>query len=71
MQAQECDITTDSFSRLEKQYQGTKQVFKEHGESCPRAGKRHEPVGLAYGDLIGYVSETPRSCGLNMATLRP
>ncbi len=58
MEAQECDITTDSFPRLEKQYQGTKKVLREPGKSCPRAGKRREPVGLAYGDLIGYVSET-------------
>ena len=47
----------DSFPRLEKQDQSKKQVFKEPGESCPRAGKRREPGGFAYGDLIGYVSD--------------
>lgn len=70
MEAQDCNITTDSFLRLEKQYQGTKQVYNELGKSCPRAGKRHEPVGLTYDDLIGYVSET-WMCGLKMAPLRP
>ena len=56
-EAQQCNITMDSFPRLEKQDQSKKQVFKEPGESCPRAGKRREPGGFAYGDLIGYVSD--------------